>query len=103
MNQKKRNHFSPAEKVQILRRHLLDKIPISDLCEEYGILPTLFYRWQKEFFEHGAAAFERHHGREAKRTEQTIEHLKAKLAHKDRVISEIMEEHLELKKSLGEA
>jgi transposase-like protein len=25
--------------------------PISDLCDEQGLQPTVFYRWQKEFFE----------------------------------------------------
>jgi transposase-like protein len=102
MNQKKRQHFSPDEKVRILRRHLLDKVPVSDLCDEFGIRPTVFYRWQKEFFEQGAAAFERIDGRNEKRLERTIERLESKLAHKDQVISEIMEEHVALKKSLGE-
>jgi transposase-like protein len=37
---------------------LLDKEPISKLCDELGLQPTFFYRWQKEFFENGAAAFE---------------------------------------------
>lgn len=80
-----------------------DKTPVSDLCDEYGIQPTVFYRWQKEFFEHGAAAFERRNGHETKRLERTIECLESKLAHKDEVIAELMEEHVELKKSLGEA
>ena len=54
---KERKHYSGEEKVAILRRHLLDKVPVSDLCEETGLRPTVFYRWQKEFFENGAAAF----------------------------------------------
>jgi transposase-like protein len=53
-----RKHYTAEEKVAILRRHLLDKVPVSELCEEKGIRPTVFYRWQKEFFENGAAAFE---------------------------------------------
>ena len=48
--------YTPEEKVAILRRHLLDKEPISNLCDELGLQPTVFYRWQKEFFENGAAA-----------------------------------------------
>ena len=55
---KERKHYSAEEKVAILRRHLLDKVPVSDLCEELGLRPTVFYRWQKEFFENGAAAFQ---------------------------------------------
>ena len=55
---KQRKHYSPEEKVAILRRHLLEKEPISKLCDEARLQPTVFYRWQKEFFENGAAAFE---------------------------------------------
>ena len=54
----KRRHFSPTDKVAILKRHLLEGMPVSDLCDEFGIAPNLFYRWQKEFFENGHPAFE---------------------------------------------
>ena len=57
---KERKHFTPEEKVAILRRHLVDKISVSELCEELGLRPTVFYRWQKELFENGAAAFQSH-------------------------------------------
>ena len=55
---KQRKHYSPEEKVAVLRRHLLEKEPISKLCDDLGLQPTVFYRWQKEFFENGASAFE---------------------------------------------
>ena len=55
---KERQHYTAEEKVAILRRHLLDKVPVSDLCEELGLQPTVFYRWQKELFENGASAFQ---------------------------------------------
>jgi hypothetical protein len=45
---KERKHFTPEEKVAILTRHLLEKVPVSELCEELGLRPTVFYRWQKE-------------------------------------------------------
>jgi transposase len=53
---KQRKHYTPEEKVAILRQHLVEGVPISDLCDERGLQPTVFYRWQKEFFENGAAA-----------------------------------------------
>ena len=56
---KPRKNYTPAEKVAILRRHLIDHVPVSDLCDEYQLSPTLFYVWQKQFFENGPAAFER--------------------------------------------
>ena len=58
MSKKTRNRFSVPEKVAILRLHLLEHTPVSDLCDQHGIHPTMFYRWQKEFFENAAAAFE---------------------------------------------
>jgi|GEM_PF-1669155 transposase-like protein len=51
-----RKHHSPEEKVAILRRHLIDKIPVSTLCDEHDLHPTVFYRRLKQFFENGAAA-----------------------------------------------
>jgi transposase len=55
---KERKHYTGEEKVAILKRHLLDKVPVSDLCEQYGLQPTVLYRWLKELFENGAAAFQ---------------------------------------------
>lgn len=101
-----RRQFSPEEKVAILRQHLLEQVPISELCERHGLQPSLFYLWQRTFFENGAAAFAGN-GRQARKAEsrqqQKIEHLQAKLQRKDEVLAELMEEHVKLKKSLGEA
>ncbi len=103
---KPRKHYTAQDKLTLLRRHLIDKVAVSELCEEHGLQPTVFYRWQKDLFENGAAALERKNGRrEARAREggaQRIEALQAKLARKDEVLSELMEEHLALKKSLGE-
>ena len=86
------------------RRHLLDKEPISELCEELGLQPTVFYRWQKEFFENGAAAFQRKSVPtdqvEPSRNGSSI--LEKKIQTKDEVLAELMAEHVALKKSLGE-
>lgn len=98
-----RKNHAAVDKVAILRRHLLEKVPVSDLCQEHGIHPTVFYRWQKILFENGGAAFD---GPKAKnRTtaeEQKLAALADKLRRKDEVLSELMEEHVALKKSLGE-
>ena len=101
---KERKHYTAEEKVAILRRHLLDKVPVSDLCEELGLQPTVFYRWQKEFFENGAAAFQttEHPRRQAEEKQKRIEFLEKKVQTKDEVLAELMAEHIALKKSLGE-
>jgi transposase-like protein len=81
---------------------LLEQKPVSDVCDEYGLNPTVFYRWQREFFEHGAAAFERNKdGSANKKLQRQNAQLKAKIAHKDEVIAEIVADHVRLKKELG--
>ena len=101
---KERKHFTPEEKVAILRRHLVDKVPVSELCEELSLRPTVFYRWQKGLFENGAVAFlsqERpHHQVEEK--QKRIEFLEKEVQTKDEVLAELMAEHIALKKILGE-
>jgi transposase len=101
---KQRRHFADTEKVAILKRHLIDKVPISDLCDELDLFPTQIYDWLKKFFESGHLAFA--NGRKSKAVEdaqqQKIERLEAKLARKNEVMAELMEAHTELKKSLGD-
>lgn len=100
--EQKRRRFTPEEKISILRRHFLEKVPVSDLCDELGIQPNQFYLWQKAFFENGAAAFTARTDSRSLKLEQDVQALRAKLARKDEVIAEIMASHIELKKSLGE-
>lgn len=99
---KTRKHYTAEEKVAILRRHLLVEEPISKLCDEFGLQPTVFYRWQKEFFENGAAAFQ-NKLRGSHQPDQTrIEYLEKKLRARDEVLAELMAEHVSLKKAVGE-
>jgi transposase len=99
-----RRHLSPQEKVAALKRHLLENVPVSTICDQLGIAPTLFYRWQKELFDNCHVVFE--NGRKAKAVDDAkdtkIQQLEAKLTRKNEVMAELMEAHTELKKSLGE-
>src|ERR1700722_14300314 len=99
---KPRRHFADHEKVAILKRHLIDKVPISDLCDELDLFPNQIYDWLRKFFENGHLAFA--NGRKTKAVEDTqqqkIEQLEAKIVRKNEVLAELMEVHTELKKSL---
>ncbi len=98
----KRRKFTAEQKVRVLRQHLVEKVSVADICDKHGLHPTLFYRWQKEFFENGAAAFQKLSDAPAKKMLKQIDTLKTRITHKDEVIAEIMESHIALKKSLGE-
>ena len=102
---RQRRHFGADQKVALLRLHLLEKKPVSDICQEHDLSVTLFYLWQKQLFENGAAAFDntgrrRKAGQDAK--DRTIAALQEKRQRKNEVLSELMEEHVQLKKELGE-
>lgn len=102
MSSKVRRKFTPEEKVAILRKHLLEKVPVSDLCDQHSLHPTVFYRWLREFFENGSRAFEKEQNSRTLKLEKEISCLKEKLNKKNEVLSELMEAHISLKKSLGE-
>ena len=102
---RQRRHFTPEQKVALLRLHLLEKKPISDICEEYHLSVTLFYLWQKQFFENGTAAFANAGKRRKADTDakdRKIAALEEKRQRKNEVLAELMEEHVQLKKELGE-
>lgn len=99
---KKRKQYTAQEKVAILRKHLLEDVPVSELCEEHGLQPSVFYRWQKQLFEQaGEACFQQARNSETARLKRRVAELEAKLAKKDEVLGEVMEEYVALKKALG--
>jgi len=98
-----RRHFTGQQKAAMLKAHLVDGVAVSDLCDKHQILPTQFYQWQKQLFENGEVAFERKGRPPAKNTQdRRIEQLQAKLADKNEVIAELMEENVKAKKECGE-
>jgi transposase len=107
MDKQPRRHFADHEKVAILKRHLIDKVPVSDLCDELDLYPNQFYDWLKKFFENGHLAFANGRaGRKPKTVETAqqarIQQLEAKLHKKNEVMAELMEALTEEKKRHGE-
>jgi len=100
MPQRRRRH-TPQQKAAILREHLVDQVPVSDLCDKHGLNPTVFYRWQREAFQGMPALFERKNDSRAAALERQNEALRIKCAHKDEVIAEIMEDFIAAKKKSG--
>ena len=101
---KERRRYTGKEKLAILREHLIEKVPISEVCQRHQIQPTMFYLWQKKLFEDGAAVFESRAAnlRQATAEVRKIQFLEAKLQQKNEVLAELMGEHVALKKSLGQ-
>jgi|HubBroStandDraft_4_1064222.scaffolds.fasta_scaffold1399011_1 transposase len=104
MNQARR-HFTPDQKAEIVRRHLIGKEPVSNLADEFGLQPSQIHNWVKQVLDQAPRAFQTTVGRPPRAEvvkDRKIEHLQAKLVQKNEVIAELMEEHVKLKKANGE-
>lgn len=105
-----RKYRQPEEKLNLIKRHLVDKESVASICEQQGIAPSQFYQWQQELFAHGAQCFDVGKKRRGKSADKkTIERLERQLSERDRklskkneVIAELLEDHTLLKKSFGE-
>jgi transposase len=101
----KRRHFTGDQKAAILKRYLVEKVSLSDLCDEYGIQPNQVYQWQAALFENAATVFQQSSGRvkaEAAARDAKVGRLEARLQQKNEVIAELMEENVRAKKANGE-
>lgn len=105
MSKRTRRSHTSEQKAALLKRHHVEKVAVSDLCNESKLQPSLFYTWQRQLFENASVVFDAPKngvsGREQE-LEARVAELEAKLARKDRVIAEISEEYVALKKELGE-
>lgn len=101
--QRKRRHYTPEQKAALLQRHLVDKVPVSEICNEEKLQPSVFYGWLKTLMANAPAALTSPRGSSSeKRLQQKVDALQEKIQKKDGVIAEVTEEFVRLKKELGE-
>jgi transposase-like protein len=74
-SKKQRKHFDNRQKVQALKRHFVEGVAISAICDELGIRVSQFYQWQGQLFEGGERAFDRSEGDQVKVLKNQIENL----------------------------
>lgn len=97
----KQKRFTAEEKVMILREHLENNIPISDLSEKYSAHPNVIYSWKKNMFESAVETFSGKHKKGKKSTkpeEAKIKKLEETLRIRESLISEIVADNIELRK-----
>jgi transposase-like protein len=99
MNQRK--HVSPQQKVLILREHLENQVPLSELSEKHQIHINILYRWKKELFEGASEIFTRKQSKQSAAEGREVERLSRKVRDKDKLIAELVQDNIELKKSLN--
>jgi transposase-like protein len=108
---KTRRKFSPLQKAEVVRRHLADKVPVSNLADELGLQPSRIHSWVQHALSRVEESFApgKKGGRGPDEKDQKIANLEAKvakqelqLAKKNEVVAELMQEHVQLKKEFGE-
>ena len=101
-----RRQFTTEQKVALLQRHLVDKEPVSKICEENQLQPSVFYQWMRQALGNlGAALGPPASSEPSKREKELVaraRELEAKLVKKDNVIAEVIAELVKTKKELGE-
>ena len=99
-NGKARRRLSAEEKVKILEEARQPQTTVAEVLRRYQLDATTFYRWEREAKAATLAALgDRPRGR-ADRQEQEIERLKREVEKKSRIIAEVVEENLALKRGL---
>ena len=85
--------FSAEQKLGIVKEHLVDKMPVADVCEKHDIQPSVYYSWQKALFEYGAS-FDRkksphNENLQLKKVNSQLETLEKSVREKDAVLAEL--------------
>ena len=94
---RKRRKINSSKKMLIIRELLENQVSISDLAEKHSVTIQDIYRWKKQLFE-STEIFDRKTRSKESPLEKKSKELKDKIQQKDSVISELVEENIELRK-----
>lgn len=104
-----RRMFDSSKKAEIVRRHLKDGVPVSQLAQELDVQPSQIHQWINMALTQLETTFERS-SKKPKRSAKSVERFQAKkiqqledkLNLKNEVIAELMEENIKAKKLNGD-
>lgn len=98
---KKRRHFTAQQKVEAIKEHLINKTPVSDICDRLEITTGHYYQWQSDFFTNGEQAFVKENNKQGKLVKAKIEKFETDMAKRNEAIAELLDENIRLKKQHG--
>jgi transposase-like protein len=100
MSKRTRRRYTPEQKAALVRQHVVDKKPVSEICSAAQLQPSVFYKWERDLLEAAPSVFAGHRAPSREQElEAKIAALEVKLARKDAIIAEVSEEYVKLKKS----
>lgn len=101
---KTKKHYTSEEKTKILREHLENHLPISDLAEKYNLHPNAIYLWKKQMYEQAPESLSKSKKSSEKqlgKAEKRIKELEELLSMRETLIAELVADNIELKKNDG--
>jgi transposase-like protein len=101
MSRRTHRRYTPEQKAALVRQHVVDKKPVSEICSAAQLQPSMFYKWERDLLEAAPSVFAGHRA-PSREQEAKIAALERKLARKDAIIAEVSEEYVKLEKALGE-
>ena len=100
MSKRQRRKFTVDQKVRILEEARAPNTTVAGVLRRHQLDETTFYRWERQAKDGAREALEGRVRRNGKATDREIERLEQELEKKRRVIAEVVEENLELKRGL---
>jgi len=100
---KPRRQFTPDQKFKIIKEQMTTKTSVTEICKKYDISAGNFYKWQEKFLKGALENFKKSDDGPTKAELRKIEELEKKNTRMQSVITEIVQENIELKKSLGDS
>lgn len=96
---RKGRQYTVAEKLRILEEARQPNTTVAEVLRRHGVDPTTFYRWEKQAKQGAREALNGSRKKKGSR-EREVERLKQEVEKKSRIIAEVVEENLEMKKKL---
>ena len=95
MSKRTRRRYTPEQKAALVRQHVVDKKPVSEICSAAQLQPSVFYKWERDLLEAAPSVFAGHRAPSREQElEAKIAALEVKLARKDAIIAEVSEEYV---------
>ena len=102
MARKSVKHFTPEQKLKIVKEGSLPNVQVADLCRHYEIYPTDYYRWKK-LAESSMIEGLQPKNKKQKPLSKREQELQQENERMQAVIIPLTKEHLELKKKVQES
>jgi transposase-like protein len=100
---KLRRKFTADQKFKIIKEQMTSRTSVTEICKKYDISAGNFYKWQEKFLKAALEGFKKSDDGPTKAELRKIDEQDKKILKMQAAITDIVQENIELKKSLGDS